>query len=165
MPAVIINRHDKLPDCCVLCGQVANQKVTLKFAPHDGRSLTKVMLTPYVVWYLSRVIPSIRWSLPFCDLHASQVRFKQKLQPFLVLAGAIAIVFGGWTLYGTNLTWPFFVFVALGVILLVVAHHTRLGPFRVTPNVLELSNASEEFATQSSRLNLFSTDAIQTDVR
>lgn len=152
MVSVSIIRSDTLPNCCIVCGSAAARKLRLKFAPKEEISLVSILLIPRVIRRLRRIIPTIAWSLPFCETHARSAAICQRLQLPLILLSLGVLVAGGWSLMATHLTWPFIASVFVGGVSIVLAQPLSVRTTRVTPNTLECI-VDEGFATAYDKLN------------
>lgn len=150
MATATLHRFDKLPSCCIRCGEPATRTLRLKFAPKNPVTLATVVirskdpdaadrtfditmeqqtglaslpLAPKSIGALRRIIPSIEWALPFCDAHARGPSLRQRFQLPLLLLACGVLAAGVWSLIATNLTWPFVASFIAGPLLVPLAHH------------------------------------------
>lgn len=152
MVSVSIIRSDTLPNCCIVCGSAAARKLRLKFAPKEKISLVSILLIPRTVRRLRRIIPTIAWSLPFCETHARSAAIRQRFQLPLILLSLGVVAAGGWSLMATPLTWPFIASIFVGGFFIALAHPLSVRTTRVTPNTLECI-VNERFAAAYHKLN------------
>jgi len=153
MAYVSLSRFDKLPDLCICCGEPAARKLRLKFAPLEKVSFASVVFGSAQLRRILRILPTIPWTLPFCDAHARTASARQYLQIPLILSGFCFLGSAAWSFGTTNATWSPIISLVVGLILIVLAHHTALRPVKVTHRVLECENVDEQFVLAHREVN------------
>lgn len=152
---ICVSRGDELPDCCVICGESETTALKLRFPPKDPDAEAEVTESGSLSRALTGIagaIPTISWSLPFCEAHVGFPRWWQRLQIPLLLLSPTAAVLGVWSVVSTTLLWPAAVAIVVCVLALFLARPLSITPQIVNDEVIEFKS-NDRFAAAFTEIN------------